>query len=84
MITEIKYTNPERTHVDLTLDTGEGHSGIYEGTRAWRKLVQPYLDSGKTIKYVAPPPEPVQTDRDRLESRTGMTIIELKAVLDIN
>lgn len=58
----IKYENEEHTYVAVYLDErtidlpngdektfSEHHSGVYEGTRAWRKYVQPYLDRGGII-----------------------------------
>jgi len=84
MIIEIIYQNPEHTHIALTLDNSEGHSGVYEGTRAWRKHVQPYLDGGGVIgSYIVPPTPRELSDKEKLELKTGLTITKLKTLLNI-
>lgn len=51
MIENIKFTSPE----DISFSIGSQSFSVSEGTAAYRKHVQPYLDSGKTIPAWAEP-----------------------------
>ena len=53
MIINVKYEDAGQKYIGFNVDSQ--YFSVYEGSAAYRKHVQPYLDGGGTIEpYVAP------------------------------
>ena len=76
--------NEDDNTIQLIMDTGQVMSvPVAKGNRHYQ-MIQDWVAKGNTISpYVVPPVPPAKKDKQKLEQRTGLTIVEIKAVLGI-
>lgn len=84
-ITEAEYTTPESDNIKTTYDNGDIlFVPVDTGNRHYSEVLA-WVDAGNSIDpYVEPPPEPALNNAEKLENATGLTIEEIKVVLDID
>ena len=86
MIIKVKYTDEESNWVSITFDDNTTYPcSMTDGIRRqYTDAVQEYLDLGNTIEAYVPPIAPApMTQTEEVESRLGVTLVELKSLMGL-